>query len=272
MEKFSKNEKVAIAMFSLTSWLLLTVVVSVYCYLHNIFSEGAYTPWFDSLLWSAKAWLVWLVITPFMFKKTHIENLNLDDLKKYVRRWMVLAGVLIFAAILVKMVFDWFLGKPFGANAYAYLSTEPVVFLVMLFSSHVVKFHLSVYRISESESIKGKHKDRQEDKQSLLLVSRGNTQVFLKKDNISWLKACGNYVEIHDENEQYLLRTTLKEMDAQLNNESFIRIHRSYIVNKNHVKAVVQDKGVSNVELIMGVQLPLGKTYKKHQKDLIPVL
>lgn len=268
VKRLDTKDRVAMVLFSLTSWLLLTVVVSIYCYLHNIFSEGSYTPWFDSFLWSAKAWLVWLVLTPFIFKETRIENLNLDDLKNYFKRWLILACVLMLAAMLIKMTFDWLFVGAFGINAYYYLSTEPVVFVVMLFSSHVVKFHLSVYQVSQP----GKCQDEQKSNQSLLLVNRGNAQVFLKISNISWLKACGNYVEIHDGNGQYLLRTTLKEMDAQLNNDSFIRIHRSYIVNKNHVKAVVQDKGMSNVELKMGVQLPLGKTYKKYQKDLIPVL
>jgi two-component system LytT family response regulator len=59
---------------------------------------------------------------------------------------------------------------------------------------------------------------------------------FVKVDEIDWVEAEGNYVRLHIGAHSHLLRETMKGMEAALDPERFIRIHRSTIVNTERIK------------------------------------
>ena len=58
----------------------------------------------------------------------------------------------------------------------------------------------------------------------------------MKVDEIDWVEAEGNYVRLHIGAHSHLLRETMKGMEAALDPERFIRIHRSTIVNTERIK------------------------------------
>jgi two-component system LytT family response regulator len=59
---------------------------------------------------------------------------------------------------------------------------------------------------------------------------------FLRIDEIDWIEAEGNYVRLHAGAASYLLRETMKGIEAKLDPDRFIRIHRSTIVNSDRIK------------------------------------
>ena len=59
---------------------------------------------------------------------------------------------------------------------------------------------------------------------------------FVKVDEIDWVEAEGNYVRLHIGAHSHLLRETMKGMEAALDPEKFIRIHRSTIVNTERIR------------------------------------
>jgi two-component system LytT family response regulator len=59
---------------------------------------------------------------------------------------------------------------------------------------------------------------------------------FVKVDEIDWVEAEGNYVRLHIGAHSHLLRETMKGMEAALDPDRFIRIHRSTIVNTERIK------------------------------------
>jgi two-component system LytT family response regulator len=69
----------------------------------------------------------------------------------------------------------------------------------------------------------------------LVLKSSGRVS-FLKVDEIDWIEAEGNYVRLHTGNVSHLLRETMKGIEAKLDPERYIRIHRSTIVNTDRIK------------------------------------
>jgi two-component system LytT family response regulator len=71
---------------------------------------------------------------------------------------------------------------------------------------------------------------------SRLAVKSGGHVVFLKMDEIDWIEAAGNYLELHTGKQSHLLRGRLSELERQLKPEQFFRIHRSTIVNLDRVK------------------------------------
>ncbi len=61
---------------------------------------------------------------------------------------------------------------------------------------------------------------------------------FLPVDAITWLEAADNYVRLHNDGNAYLLRETLKNIEASLDPERFVRVHRSAMVNLEKIARV----------------------------------
>ena len=70
---------------------------------------------------------------------------------------------------------------------------------------------------------------------SRLAVQAAGRVVFLKIEEIDWIEAEGNYVNLHVRKDAYLIRGRMQEFENQLDPEKFLRIHRSTIVNLDRV-------------------------------------
>jgi len=77
-------------------------------------------------------------------------------------------------------------------------------------------------------------------------------------DAVGWIKSSGNYVLWHTNDGRYSTSITMKEVEARLPKELFIRIHRYYIVNLNHIDSV-EDNCVQLKDQV----LPISKAYRK---------
>jgi two-component system LytT family response regulator len=74
-----------------------------------------------------------------------------------------------------------------------------------------------------------RHSDR-------LIVKSAGRVFFLRTEEIDWVEAAGNYVRLHARSESHLLRESMKNMESRLDPSTFVRIHRSAIVNIDRVK------------------------------------
>jgi len=69
-----------------------------------------------------------------------------------------------------------------------------------------------------------------------LIVKSSGRVFFVRTEEIDWVEASGNYVKIHTKSEAHLLRESMKNMEAKLDPKTFVRIHRSAIVNIDRIK------------------------------------
>ena len=69
-----------------------------------------------------------------------------------------------------------------------------------------------------------------------IVVRTGGKVVFLRTDEIQWVEAAGNYVRLHANGETHVLRESMKNMEAKLDPDLFVRIHRSAIVNVDRIR------------------------------------
>lgn len=69
------------------------------------------------------------------------------------------------------------------------------------------------------------------------LVVRSSGRVFfVRMDDVDWVEAEGNYVRLHLGTHSHLLRETMKGIERVLDPATFIRIHRSTIVNADRIR------------------------------------
>jgi DNA-binding LytR/AlgR family response regulator len=94
-----------------------------------------------------------------------------------------------------------------------------------------------------------------------------NNSFFVKKDSrfvkvnfqdILWIEALDNYVIIKTSSkEQFILHSSMKDIEAKLPQMNFARVHRSYIVQLEKINALEE-----NACIVDGNRIPIGKSYK----------
>jgi two-component system LytT family response regulator len=74
-----------------------------------------------------------------------------------------------------------------------------------------------------------------------ILVPNGSKDIFVAVDEIEWIEADSYYSCLHVGTKRYMLRETIKQLAATLEPATFIRVHRSAIVNINYVREILRE-------------------------------
>lgn len=95
--------------------------------------------------------------------------------------------------------------------------------------------HKKMVRLLESH----RH-ENSEELRNLEVKEKGRT-VLIRAVDIRYIEADGNYLKVHTPEKAYLIRYTLQSIEEQLNNEIFLRIHRSLLINTHFIREVKYD-------------------------------
>jgi len=92
--------------------------------------------------------------------------------------------------------------------------------------------------------------------------------LFLNVADIDWIESVGYYACLHVGSDTHLLRRTLLELVRELDEEKFMRIHRSIIVNLDRIHGLeLQNGGDYEVVLKSKVRLRLSRRFRKRLQD-----
>ena len=107
------------------------------------------------------------------------------------------------------------------------------------------------------------HRDVQSQCRPTLEVEREGQRIEIEAEDVTWIKASGNYVRLHTASGAYMMRSTIRSVAASLRQLGFVRIHRGWVVNTASIRSqiVLQDGAVA-VVLDDGTQLPVGASYR----------
>ena len=112
------------------------------------------------------------------------------------------------------------------------------------------------------------HLERRTKRRNVLCVHCVSQIHIVKKSQIVYLRADGNYCKIHTEDGTTILSSrTLKYYADQLHEVDFYRCHQSYVVNIDFIEILHKGDNAS-IELIDGTKLPLAR---RSQKGLLEV-
>lgn len=96
-----------------------------------------------------------------------------------------------------------------------------------------------------------------EQEKNFIIIKQGYDKYKISIHDILYLEAMKDYTKIKTITQQYLVLTTLNGITETLPADIFVRIHRSYVVNKKKIDAIQKNK-IS----IQSHVLPVGKLYK----------
>ncbi|NNE36100.1 MAG: response regulator transcription factor [Rhodothermales bacterium] len=95
-----------------------------------------------------------------------------------------------------------------------------------------------------------------------LMVKDRDTVRFIKTEDIEWIEAAGDYVSLNASGRSHLIRETMAAMETKLGASGFVRIHRSTIVNLEHVRELkAYFHGDYIVYMSSGKELRLSRRY-----------
>ncbi|MCR6627554.1 MULTISPECIES: LytTR family DNA-binding domain-containing protein [Pseudoxanthomonas] len=102
------------------------------------------------------------------------------------------------------------------------------------------------------------------DQPDRFLVRKLGRDFLVAANDIEWLQAAGNYVNLRVRGHDYPLRSTVAGIQARLDPRRFARIHRSYIVSLDQVVSIEPlDTGDARVHMKDGSALPCSRRYRQ---------
>ncbi|MDP3413271.1 MAG: LytTR family DNA-binding domain-containing protein [Polaromonas sp.] len=95
------------------------------------------------------------------------------------------------------------------------------------------------------------------------LVRKLRSEFLIAASDIEWLQAQGNYVGIHVNGHDYLLRSTLANFLGQLDPARFVQVHRSFAVNLDRIAEIEPlDSGDARLRMKDGSQVACSRRYR----------
>jgi two-component system, LytTR family, response regulator len=99
---------------------------------------------------------------------------------------------------------------------------------------------------------------------SHLFVQKSEKLFNLPVEEIIYLEASGDYTVISTKNDQFVSSSGIGKLEELMNPETFIRVHRSTIVNVNYLKEIERHfNGGMIVKMQNGKSFPVSRTYAK---------
>lgn len=97
------------------------------------------------------------------------------------------------------------------------------------------------------------------------IFQSGSQTINLAQSEILYFEGQANYLAIHAAGGEFRMRSTMTAVEKELENCGFLRIHKGFLVNLEHVKILKTEE----LELDDGQVLPIGKSYSDAAKKSI---
>ena len=104
---------------------------------------------------------------------------------------------------------------------------------------------------------------RMQDQPEQLVFRTNGRLIFIDLNDIDWIGASANYVQVNAGAESYLVRESIGRLSARLDRERFVRIHRSVIVNVRRIKELQSCNAGEYIAVLKnGKKLPCSRGFR----------
>ncbi|QNE14093.1 LytTR family DNA-binding domain-containing protein [Pseudarthrobacter sp. NBSH8] len=94
----------------------------------------------------------------------------------------------------------------------------------------------------------------------MITVDQGGTTRMIRRDDVTYVQAQGDYARLHTADASYLIRVPLADLEQQWAEAGFIRTHRSYLVALKHVQSMKLAADKPSVS-VAGAGLPISRRH-----------
>ena len=137
-------------------------------------------------------------------------------------------------------------------------ATEPQAYIVKPFDENdvIINVEMALYKHRMEPMLAEK-----------FFVKDKNEMIALQAKDILYVEAFDNYTKVFTMDRHYIISHTLKQVEDKLPSNTFIRVHRSYVVNFEKVTSINE----SNICLSL-IKIPLGPSFRQELMERITLL
>jgi len=133
-----------------------------------------------------------------------------------------------------------------------------------------VRLHRSIGHASHGGVISAPDSGAGKLPNDVLQLRDGSRYYVVPLDAIIWIEAGGDYSLIHTGEGEIVVRRTLSSLEGSLPAERFLRVHRSYIIARAHVREVRRmTKGEAEIHLSADITVRSGRSYREAVAGLV---
>lgn len=145
--------------------------------------------------------------------------------------------------------------KEYAVNAFDLSACD---YLLKPFSLErfIIGVDKAVDRISKKEQ--NDTSNSFENREDFLFIKSNGKIMKIEYDNFLFAEAHGNYIKIVSSNSSIVANMTFANLEELLPKNTFIRVHRSFIINKAKISHIE-----GNIVLIEKSEIPIGSNYKE---------
>lgn len=235
----------------------LLVALTAYCQLHSIVYAGR-VPLETSLLWATVTAATWTAVAWFgwQWRERLLAMLASGCIAKAARAGSVLFVLALLAAnaaLVIEVASPDFTASDVPKRLLRY---GPAAAATAAFAACWLLLQRRPSHRSAGEWLHLPQEPR----------------LMLRSSDLRLVRSAGNYCELHANGRTHLVRTTLKELEAQLEARGFLRVHRTAMVNLASIAAIAPAPGSKRlqVELDCGGQVPVGRAYASRLRKIAP--
>lgn len=146
----------------------------------------------------------------------------------------------------------------FNVNAVDYL-LKPIEFSRFMTAVQKVydRLSLPLHTINSDEDILDNYPKN-------MFFNVDKKQIKVSQSEILYIESVRDFIFIHLENQKILVRYKISALEEILPEQHFVRVHKSFIINLNHIRAF----SAGNIE-VGNKKIPIGRTFKNKVHEIL---
>lgn len=209
---------------------------------------------------------------------------DIDWLKKAGNCYNALEALSLLQKEQVDLIFlDINMPKLTGFDLLTSLQKSPKVIVTTAYKEHALegyefnvvdyllkpfsfeRFVKAVNRINDHSELRTASTETNPADEDSIFIKSDKEWRRIKFKDINYVAAYGNYCKLFLEGALLITPRKISDLQKDLPESGFIRIHKSYIVSKEKIRSIAGSK-----VLIAEEYLPVGETYKREVSELLP--
>ncbi len=163
---------------------------------------------------------------------------------------LYLEMVVLTIALIVLANYNYSELNPYSTNLILLTATIYLIVFIDAFILLVKRYRLNEHQINTLEE------ERNRNQQTQIVVKSERKQVPITLSDIWYIESLADYVKIYSSSDSVITKEKISALEKQLPS-NFIRVHRSFIINQEHVESYGREEIV-----IRNMKIPISRTYK----------
>jgi hypothetical protein len=238
---------------------------------------GVPNEFWEVAVWEATSHIALGITIPLLLWFDHRFPIRMDTLPRsliahalFTPIWSLTHVILMYSArvTIYRLVDDRYFWEDWWAQfGYEYLKDVQtyIAFVAIIYLYRFVLRRLQgeAGYVTESET-----SNESTDVTDRFLIKKLGREFLVRVEDIDWIEASGNYVNLHVGGKVYPLRETMTGITDRLHPQGFQRVHRSAIINLERIAEIVPfDSGDGEARLSTDAEVPVSRRYKKELRE-----